>query len=135
MPRFSVWSIRIGLLYLVIGFTFGALMLANKGMPFSPSVWRLLPIHIEVLLVGWLVQLAMGVAFWILPRFSQAPRRGNEKLAWSGLVILNLGILSVAFGDIATGLIAHQGFLVAGRAFEIAGAAVFALNFWPRLNV
>ncbi len=133
MPRFSVWSIRIGLLYLALGFTFGALMLINKGVPYSASMWRLLPIHIEILLFGWLAQLAMGVAFWILPRFSRAPRRGNEKLAWVGLVLLNLGILFVSLG--AIGIDISRGFFVGGRALEICGALVFALNFWPRLNV
>ena len=68
MPRLSVWIIRTALLYLGIGFTFGALMLFNKGVPFDPMLWRLLRPHIEFVLLGWTMQLAMGVAFWIMPR-------------------------------------------------------------------
>ena len=63
MPRLSVWTIRAALVALGIGFLFGALMLANKGVPFDPSLWRLLPAHIELVLLGWTMQLALGVAF------------------------------------------------------------------------
>ena len=53
MPRLTVWMVRTSLLQLGIGFTVGMLMLFNKGVPFDPSIWRLLPIHIEMVL-AWL---------------------------------------------------------------------------------
>ena len=49
MPRLSRWFIRCALIYLALGFTFGALMLFNKGVPFYPALWRLLPTHVEFL--------------------------------------------------------------------------------------
>ena len=57
------------MLYLALGMTVGALLLFHKGIPLHPALWRWLPPHLEFLLVGWTLQLAMGVAFWILPRF------------------------------------------------------------------
>ena len=36
----------------------------------------------EVVLFGWTLQLAMGIAFWILPRFSHEPRYGNQAFGW-----------------------------------------------------
>jgi len=39
MPRLSVYLIRTALLYLAAGFTFGGLMLFNKGLPFAPALW------------------------------------------------------------------------------------------------
>ena len=33
MPRLSVWFIRLSLIYLALGFTFGGLLLLNKGLP------------------------------------------------------------------------------------------------------
>ena len=45
MPRLSVWFIRSALLYLLLGFTLGGLMLWNKGLPIHPVLWRLLPAH------------------------------------------------------------------------------------------
>ena len=73
MTRLSVWPVRTALIYLAIGFLLGALMLFEKGARIDPALLRLLPMHVEFVLVGWTVQLAMGVAFWILPRFSREP--------------------------------------------------------------
>jgi hypothetical protein len=70
MTRLSMWTVRTALLYLGVGFLLGALMLLQKGVPIDPSMLRLLPMHVEFVLLGWTLQLAMGVAFWILPRFS-----------------------------------------------------------------
>lgn len=78
MPRLSVWFVRASLLYLLAEVTFGALLLANKGIAYYPPIWNLFPIHIEFLLVGWLVQLALGVAFWIC-RVSAAAHRVEMK--------------------------------------------------------
>ena len=78
MPQLSRWTVRAAYFNLLLGFTLGALILANKGMFLHPAIWGWLPAHIELLLVGWIVQLVMGVAFWIAPRFWKAPRRGNE---------------------------------------------------------
>ena len=36
MPRLSVYFVRASLIYLVLGFTFGGLLLANKGVMISP---------------------------------------------------------------------------------------------------
>ena len=129
MPRLSTWFIKASLIYLATGFTLGALMLANKGLRFSPLAWRLLPVHIELLLTGWIVQLAMGVAFWILPRFQSS--RGDVRPAWAAFALLNGGLLLVAAGTLlgAPGWIA-----LAGRLAEVAAVAAFALNAWPRVK-
>ena len=90
MPRLSVLFVRASLVYLAIGLTVGMLLLWNKGVPISPYVWMLLPAHIEFLLIGWIVQLALGVAFWILPRWQT--QRGDVRPAWAAFVLLNVGI-------------------------------------------
>jgi hypothetical protein len=93
MPRISVWFVRASLLYLLAGFLIGALILVQKGIPYSAQVWTLFPIHMEFLLIGWFAQLAMGVAFWIVPRFSSGPPRGNESVIWVSFVLINAGFL------------------------------------------
>ena len=47
MPRQSVWFTKASLIYLAVGFTFGGLMLANKGLLISPFLFALLPAHID----------------------------------------------------------------------------------------
>lgn len=129
MPRLSVWMVRTALLYFGTGFTLGALLLWNKGAPLGGWPWRLLPLHIETLLIGWTVQLAMGVAFWILPRF-----RGQRPRAWLGWLafgLLNAGVLAVAAGAWFGGL---QALVPAGRVLELAAVAAFGLHAWPRVK-
>lgn len=92
MPRLSVWMIRAVLLHLGVRFSLGALILANKGQPRSGLIWTLLPVHIECVLIGWTLQLAMGVAFWILPRFVHGAPRGDE---WP--VLLAFGLLHIGY--------------------------------------
>lgn len=129
MPRLSVWFIRAALLYLVAGFTVGALMLANKGVALSPLLWRLLPIHVEVLLMGWIAQLALGVAYWILPRFRQ--ERGNTRTAWAAFILLNTGIWLAGLSLVFNGL---PWVPLLGRLAEVSAAAAFALHAWPRVK-
>jgi heme/copper-type cytochrome/quinol oxidase subunit 1 len=132
MPRLSVWAIRLSLAYLGLGFTFGGLMLWNKGLPLHPALWSLLPAHIEFLLFGWTVQLILGMAFWILPRFNRPPRRGREDLAWLAVILLNVGVFFAGFGPLAQGVGGILGF--AGRAAEVGAALVFAAHAWPRVK-
>lgn len=131
MPRLTVLMLRIALVYLALGFSFGGLLLFHKGIPLSPWLWSLLPAHIEFLLLGWTVQLAMGVAFWILPRFSREPKRGDERLAWLAFALLNLGVLLAGVGPLL-GAAALLVFL--GRAAEAGAALAFAVHAWPRVK-
>src|SRR5690242_2404973 len=116
MPRPSVWLIRTALLYLGAGFTLGALILFQKGIPYWDGVWLLLPLHIEFVLIGWTTQFAMGVAYWILPRFLHGPARGDVRLVWLAYGLLNLGVLCAGLGAwlAAPGIV-----LVAGRSAEM----------------
>lgn len=131
MPRLTIWAIRAALLYLALGFTFGGLLLFHKGVPISPLLWRLLSAHIDFLLFGWTVQLVIGVAYWILPRFSREPRRGNVPLAWTAVVSLNIGVLLAGLGP---ALAAPPSFAFLGRAAEFGAAAAFAIHAWPRIK-
>ena len=131
MPRLSVWCLRTALLYLGLGFTFGAVMLAAPGLHLPATTLRLRPLHIELLLVGWMVQLAFGAAYWILPR-QRGAGRGNERLAWAALLLLNFGVLAVGVG----GLMGAAGPVIAvGRAAELIAAVAFAGHAWPRARL
>jgi hypothetical protein len=129
MPRLSRFFIRAALIYLLLGFTFGALILANKGIPFAPAVWALLPIHIEFLILGWLTQLALGVAFWILPRLGSESPRGDERWSWLTFGLVNLGILLNCFAPYLN--INWLGLLA--RVFQAIGFMTFVVGNWRRV--
>jgi len=94
-------------------------------------LWALLPAHIEFLVSGWIVQLAMGVAFWILPRFPEGAPRGNESIAWAAFVLLNLGIWLVALGPV---LMEVPWLVLAGRLLETGSALTFVIHAWRRVR-
>jgi heme/copper-type cytochrome/quinol oxidase subunit 1 len=131
VPSLSCWFIRAALVHLAVGFTLGAVLLFHKGVPLYPAAWQLLPPHIEFLLLGWTLQLAMGVAFWILPRYLQGPERGNVALAWLAFGLLNAGVLMAGLGWMV-GAPPVVPFL--GRLAEVAAAVAFALHAWPRVK-
>jgi len=75
------------------------------------------------------VQLAMGAAFWILPRFRSL--RGNEQAAWAAFILLNVGVWIVGMGR----LIGMPSLLIlVGRAAEAGAAIAFAIHAWPRVK-
>jgi hypothetical protein len=131
MPRLSYWCIRASLLYLAVGFTLGALLLFHKDVPLHPALWRLLPPHIEFVLLGWTLQLAMGVAFWILPRHLQGPEQGREVTAWLAFVLLDGGVLMVGIGWM---LRAPALIPLLGRMAEAGSAVAFGVHAWRRVR-
>jgi len=78
-----------------------------------------------------MVQLAFGVAYWILPR-QRGAGRGNERLAWAALLLLNLGVLTVGVGGVMD---ASGPVIAAGRAAELLAAVAFAGHAWPRARL
>ncbi len=130
MPRLSTYFIRAALLHLGLGFTFGALMLWNKGLPFEGRLWLLLNPHIEMVLVGWTTQLVMGVGFWIVPRFTGENRYGRVRLAWAAFILINAGVITASVG-----LWGNAAWLVlVGRALELSAFISFAVHIWPRVK-
>ncbi|NLX10819.1 MAG: cbb3-type cytochrome c oxidase subunit I [Chloroflexi bacterium] len=131
MPRLSVWMVRTALLYLGVGFTIGGLLLFNKGVYIDAAIWRLRPVHAEIALIGWTLQLALGVAFWILPRLTRTERYGRTWLAWSGYGLLNAGVLLLAAARWNNG---PAELTLAGRVLELLAVAAFAVYLWPRVK-
>ncbi|MCU0494904.1 MAG: hypothetical protein MUD01_25235 [Chloroflexaceae bacterium] len=110
--------IRTALLWLGVGFSVGGLVLLAKDVPFWPALWTWRLSHVYMLLLGWMVQLACGVAFWILPRLDAAGSRGNEQLAWLCYGCLNGGVaLASLYGPLAA-------------ARWPAGGAIWEISDW-----
>lgn len=136
MPRLSVYFVRASLLHLGLGITFGSLMLANKGVPFAPDLWRLLPAHMETLLIGWFVGFTMGVAFWIMPRFAPseridgAKRFGDVRFGWAAFILLNSGVILASVGQVA----GVPAFNFAGRISQALAVLAFIRLIYARIK-
>lgn len=124
MPLLSVVAVRLALVNLVLGFGLGALLMAGKGLP-GPlmGVPGGIQGHIACVMYGWALQLAIGVSFWILPRFLEGPPRGDERPAWVAIGLLNLGIVFALLGH-----------TTALHALEGAAALAYARHIVPRIR-
>jgi cbb3-type cytochrome oxidase subunit 1 len=130
VPRLSVWYLRAALVYLGFGLGLGALMLAAPALKLPASVLRLRPLHAEMLLLGWMVQLGFGVAYWILPRQRGEAARRGERLAFASLILLNFGVWAAGIGM----MFGIPTVPRAGRAAELLGVLAFGLQVWPRVR-
>jgi hypothetical protein len=130
MPAPSRWLIRCSLLHLIAGFTIGAFMLIAQITPLYSLIWIFLPVHIEILMFGWIIQLTMGVAYWILPRFLETGSRGNNATAWFMIICLNTGIISVIIGALSH---IHFPFRLLGRILETTSVILFVGLHWQRI--
>jgi hypothetical protein len=70
------------------------------------------------------------VAFWILPRHRRGAPRGNERLSWAALVLLNVGILNCVL-DVT---FVVNWLLPVGRIMEALGLIAFAMGNWKRIK-
>ncbi len=122
--------IRCSFAYLIFGFLLGGILLTHKAYPLHPSVWFLLPIHIEIMLFGWIIQLTLGTAYWILPRFLESPQRGKPVLAVIMVIFLNLGISFVVVDALVSTDIPLK---LYGRLLELAAVALFISLHWKRV--
>ena len=130
MPKLSVWFVRASLVYMGVGFLFGSLILHHKGIPIYPWTWRLLSPHVEIMIFGWTLQFVMGIAFWILPRFSGEGRYGKSMLGWWSLILINSGVLLSAVSS----WFADYPLILAGRVCTLSAIILFILLIWSRVK-
>lgn len=136
MPRVSVVLIQTALLQLAFGATLGGLLLAEKGLGLAPWLWTLRPGHIQMMLIGWTVQFACGVAVWILPRFDAEGDRGDIRLVWLCYAALNSGVV-LAVLHLPLARVVGRTHLIwmlplAGLLYAIAAVAMVA-HLWRRV--
>ena len=96
MPPIARTFVKAAFLYFLAAFLLGALMMLDRWLGFSRWLSALTMSQLHLLVVGWITQLAIGVAYWMFPRFlkEQDPRpRGSDALAWFVLASLNAGLL------------------------------------------
>ena len=130
MPRLSSWMIKVSYLYLFIGATIGALLLVNKATGDIQWIWVMLPAHVECMIIGFIMNLVLGTAYWIFPRYFTKPNRGHPVPAWSGFGLVNLGVIVVV---IARYMPSAQILLGVGKVAEVAGIILFVSSLWFRV--
>ncbi|AEN74178.1 hypothetical protein Rhom172_2282 [Rhodothermus marinus SG0.5JP17-172] len=128
MPPASYWLVRLALVHLLLGFTTGAWLLVHKA-GWLPALPGLLTVHVELVLLGFMVLFAVAVAWWILPRTrgERPPDRG----AWTAGGLLAMGVWLVVVGAMG----AVREVQTAGRLLELLAVAGWARLLWPRILI
>lgn len=138
MDPISVRMVRAALIWLAIGFTFGGLMLADASVPGNWRNW-FAPTHGHVLFVGWFLQFAVGVAYWLLPRnrTDVAPLGYNERTAFLSFILLNTGLLirvvaepAPRIGYMASGV---DEMLVISAIAHVGAIGIIVVQLWNRV--
>ncbi|MGD8397944.1 MAG: hypothetical protein PVG11_03735 [Anaerolineae bacterium] len=150
MPTTARAFVKASLLYLGAGAILGALLFIQRWIPLDTGLLALRESHVQCVVVGWLTQLILGVAWWLFPPLpaghwlrSRAPERrgqflrGSEPLFWATFIALNAGILlraicaplhvwtQITFFEVLAGI---------SGIFLLAAAATFLFNMWGRVR-
>jgi len=148
VPATARAFVKASLLYLGLGALLGALLFLNRWVPLGPAVTALRPSHVQFLVVGWLTQLILGVAWWLFPPLKMGlhrdgpvrrgqTQRGSERLFWATFAALNLGVLLRAIFEPLHTWTGNETFLaLAGLSglFLLAAVLAFVLNMWRRVR-
>ena len=140
MPPIARTYIKAAFAYFVLAFLLGALMMLDRWLGFSRWLKAVYLSQLHLLMVGWITQLAIGVAYWMFPRFlkTQDSRpRGSDTLAWVVLVTLNAGLL-LRFIFEPMYLMGPQPWLAAlvvlAGVLQALAAICFGLLIWGRIR-
>jgi hypothetical protein len=139
MDPLSSLMLRASLTWLLAGFVFGAAMLTDRALPGQWRLW-MAPSHAHMLFVGWFLQFAVGVAYWLMPRrrSTERPLGYGERTAALAVAALNLGLVlrivaepvERTGGESAVTL----ALLGASALLQLAAALVFVAQLWPRVG-
>lgn len=133
MPLLSRYFIRSSLLCMALGFTIGGLMLAVKGGALDGRLFIWLPVHIVLLVNGWLIQLSIGVAYWIFPRV-QLGERGRRSWAWAAFGFFEVGLVLVIASGVNLWIDSLSALFAPGVIFQLVGVGLFGFHAWVRIR-
>jgi len=140
MPPIARTFVKAAFLYFLAAFVLGALMMLDRWLNLSRWLKVVYLSQLHLLVVGWITQLAIGVAYWIFPRFlkvQDSRPRGSDALAWAVLMCLNAGLL-LRFIFEPIYLMGPQPWLAALMALSGVLQALAALGFgwliWGRVR-
>ncbi len=137
MDRLSALMLRASLVWLATGAVLGGIMLNDRLIP---GAWTsaFLPAHVHMLLVGWLLQFALAVAIWLLPRrrSPQRPLGYDERPVAAAAIAVNVGLVLRIVAEPLERLGRASAWTSAALAvsgvLQVAAILLFVAHLWPR---
>lgn len=137
MPILTRVWIKTALVYFILSLTLGIFLVLDTAGLLALPVPGLFPSYIHFLVLGWVTQLIMGVAFWMFPKYSQQQPRRSESMGWVSYYCLNLGLILRLVGEPlnAATQAAWAGWIMAIAAgLLLVGGTAFVVNTWGRVK-
>lgn len=138
MPFESRLFVKTSLVALFLAFFAGAAMALaeSAGVP-VPAIWAVE--HAHLAFVGWLVNVVMGIALWMLPldreRYPETAGRYPKRAPFVVYALLNGGLLLRILSEpmLASGIAARVALSVSAVA-QVVAIVVFAAVAWNRVR-
>ena len=135
MDRLSAYMVRAALGWLMLGAVIGGLMLIDPVVPGEWVRWGR-PTHAHILCVGWFLQFAVGIAYWLLPRRRTPAQPLGYRAAWAVVAVgaLNLGLLFRVIAEPVARTGNEAGWIIPMlAACQVAAIIIFVCQLWPRV--
>lgn len=138
MPLESRLFVKTGLIALGVAFVWGAWMALDesRGIAINP-IWAVE--HAHIAFVGWLVNMVIGFALWMLPldrqRFPQTQGRYFRWMPWTIYVLLNSGLIArIVSEPNAAGSDLARTALALSAIAQLGAILIFAALAWLRVK-
>jgi hypothetical protein len=130
--------IKTSFMFLALGLLLGGWIIVGEFLlgVYPPRLH--VTAHVHLLLVGFMLMIVMGVATWMFPRPARDDSRYRPELAEAVYWVMTLSTAVRAAAEIlapwSTGP-ALRWIIALGGLGQLAGAALFVLNMWPRIRM
>ena len=136
MPLLTRYFLKTAMLYFVASSCLGGYLLIAVGLQRSvPLVLQ--PVYWHMLLVGWLMQLIFGVAYWMFPPFAKGQPHRRPALAWLTYGALNVGLLLRVIIEPWHAMRPQPvlgWLLVCSAVLQVAAGWMFVITIWSRVR-
>ena len=129
--------IKTAIGFLAVGLAIGVWMLVRRELygiyatPFESSA------HTHALLVGFMMEMILGVALWLFPRPVKGNVRYSPRVAEAAYWFITVGTAARVAGELerpaVSAIALRWGIVLAGLA-QTTGLLLFFYTMWPRIR-
>ena len=130
--------IKTSFVFLGAGLLLGAWIIVSEFLLDRHPPRLFITAHAHLLLVGFMLMIVMGVATWMFPRPARDDTRYRPELAKAVYWVMTLSTVVRALAEILVSLSGApmwRPIIALGGLGQLAGAALFVINMWPRVRM
>lgn len=129
--------LKTGILFLVVGLGLGGWMLIRRELAGVYPAPYLVSAHTHAILVGFVMQMILGVALWMFPRPAKTDVRYDPRYAEASYWLIASGTAGRVTGELlraSSDSLAWRLLVVTCGLAQIAGILLFCYTMWSRIR-